>query len=467
MTKLVRAVRAVLDAGANLPFQTKMMLVRACRTFAILLACAAGVPSSAFAQAIAGVVHDASGAALPGVAVQAESSALIERVRTVVTDGSGQYRIEGLRPGSYTVTFRRAGFGPYVRDGVEITSAFTASVNAQLAPGAVAETITVTAPALTVDVRSAAAATTLRDDLVRALPTVRSYNALVVLVPGVTTSGNDVVTGTATTAFPIHGGRGNEGRLTLDGLTVGSPPSGNSATSYVVDAGATEEVTFATASGAGRERNRRTRHEHRAEDRRQRHPRLVSSRAAPARSSSPDNLTPALKQQGVTAADPAHQGLRRLGHARRTDRAGSSVVLRHRAPGRQHDRTARTSTTTSTPATRRSGSMRPTSSRREYSDRTFENASGRLTWQVTPRNKVSVFWDEQALCRTCTGATSGLSEPRAVSPEAVGVLGRPLRVTQATWSSPVTNRLLVDAGYGGDVLRRRQLRARRRIRRAI
>ena len=113
------------------------MLVHACRTFAILLALAAGVPCGAFAQAIAGVVHDASGAALPDVAVQAESSALIEKVRTVVTDGSGQYRIEDLRPGTYTVTFTRAGFGPYVRDGVEITSAFTASVNAQLAPGAV------------------------------------------------------------------------------------------------------------------------------------------------------------------------------------------------------------------------------------------------------------------------------------------------------------------------------------------
>jgi hypothetical protein len=63
------------------------MVVRACRTFAFLLGLAVGVPDAAFAQAIAGVVHDASGAALPDVAVQAESSALIEKVRTVVTDG--------------------------------------------------------------------------------------------------------------------------------------------------------------------------------------------------------------------------------------------------------------------------------------------------------------------------------------------------------------------------------------------
>ena len=67
------------------------------------------------------------------------------------------------------------------------------------------------------------------------------------LIPGVVTT-NDVVTGTTTT-FPIHGGRSNEGRLTLDGIIVGSPS--NSPTSYVVDAGVTEEVTFAGAGGLG------------------------------------------------------------------------------------------------------------------------------------------------------------------------------------------------------------------------
>src|SRR5688572_24159573 len=121
------------------------MLASACRTFAVLFALAAGVPCGAFAQAIAGVVHDASGAALPDVAVQAESPALIEKLRTVVTDGSGQYRIEDLRPGIYTITFVREGFSPHVREVVQVTSGFTASVNAQLALGPVTEAITVTA----------------------------------------------------------------------------------------------------------------------------------------------------------------------------------------------------------------------------------------------------------------------------------------------------------------------------------
>src|SRR5262245_32159774 len=128
------------------------MLGRACRMLAVLAPLAAGLPCGAFAQSIAGAVHDASGAALPDVTVQAESSALIERVRTVVTDGSGQYRVEDLRPGIYTITFKREGFRPHVREGVQITSAFTASIDAQLAAGGLDETITVTADTPVVDV---------------------------------------------------------------------------------------------------------------------------------------------------------------------------------------------------------------------------------------------------------------------------------------------------------------------------
>src|SRR5262249_13789025 len=90
----------------------------------------------------------------------------------------------------------------------------------------------------------------------------------------------------------------------------------------------------------------------------------------------------------------------------------------------------------------------PDLKRLEYSDRTFENTSARVTWQVSRRNKVTAFWDAQSLCRECTGATPGLSEPPRVSPEAVGVLGRRLDVAQAMWSSPATDRWLLEAGFG-------------------
>lgn len=78
---------------------------------AAVLLCAAFLPSAAYAQAsITGVVRDTSGGVLPGVTVEAASPVLIEKVRTVVTDGNGRYQIVDLRPGAYTVTFTLAGF---------------------------------------------------------------------------------------------------------------------------------------------------------------------------------------------------------------------------------------------------------------------------------------------------------------------------------------------------------------------
>src|SRR5712691_5330446 len=89
------------------------------------LAWFAVVPTAAFAQAvIAGTVKDPSGAVLPGVVVEATSPALIERVRTAVTDGTGQYRVEDLRPGVYTVTFTLQGFSTFRREGVELSGSF-------------------------------------------------------------------------------------------------------------------------------------------------------------------------------------------------------------------------------------------------------------------------------------------------------------------------------------------------------
>ena len=217
-----------------------------------LLVLLAGIPRAAFAQAaIAGSVTDPSDAPIGGVLVEASSPVLIEKVRTAVTDGSGHYRIEDLRPGIYKVSFTLVGWRPYQQDDVELRGSLTTSVNARLLLGPLTDSITVTGTVPVVDVHSVKHEVSLTGEVVRSIPTVRSYNALLVLVPGVVTSVNDTVTGTATTSFPIHGGRTNEGRLSLDGLTIGSPPNGNSATSYAVDAGNVLEVTFTTAGGLG------------------------------------------------------------------------------------------------------------------------------------------------------------------------------------------------------------------------
>ena len=91
----------------------------------VVVFCVVFLPAVAWAQSetgnIAGVVRDASGAVLPGVTVEAASPALIEKVRTVVTDSEGLYRIVDLRPGAYTVTFTLPGFSTFVRDGIELT----------------------------------------------------------------------------------------------------------------------------------------------------------------------------------------------------------------------------------------------------------------------------------------------------------------------------------------------------------
>ena len=104
------------------------------------------LPAAAFAQAaITGVVRDPSGAVLPGVTVEAASPDLIEKVRSVVSDDTGQYRIVDLRPGTYSVTFSLTGFSAFKREGIELSGTFIATVNAELKVGALAETITVSA----------------------------------------------------------------------------------------------------------------------------------------------------------------------------------------------------------------------------------------------------------------------------------------------------------------------------------
>src|SRR6187397_359484 len=122
---------------------------------AIALAVVVLLPELARAQAsIAGVVRDTSGAVLPGVTVEAASPALIEKVRSVVTDGNGQYRVVDLRPGVYALTFTLPGFSSVKREGIELAGSFTATVNADMRVGSLEETVTVTGQASVVDVQN-------------------------------------------------------------------------------------------------------------------------------------------------------------------------------------------------------------------------------------------------------------------------------------------------------------------------
>src|SRR3989442_6268473 len=183
------------------------------------------LPASAYAQAtLAGVVKDTSGAVLPGVTVEAGSPVLIEKVRTAVTDGSGQYRLPELPPGPYSLTFTLPGFATVKREGIELTGVAVTTINIELRVGTVQETITVTGETPIVDVQSARPGQVLNSEVIRNLPATRGYNAIVSMVPSI----NDGTTQQialipAMRIFYSHGGRGNEGRGQGDGLTIGGP----------------------------------------------------------------------------------------------------------------------------------------------------------------------------------------------------------------------------------------------------
>ena len=137
------------------------------------------LPEVARAQAaIAGVVRDSSGAALPGVTVEATSSALIEKVRTVTSDAAGQYRILDLPPGTYDVTFTMSGFRTMRRAGILLEGNFTAPVNGDLQLGSLEETVTVTGESPVVDVNSNRQTIVVNRDMLDAIPTsTRSLQA--------------------------------------------------------------------------------------------------------------------------------------------------------------------------------------------------------------------------------------------------------------------------------------------------
>src|SRR5687768_7927183 len=211
---------------------------RSARTLAIL-ALLVFVPSLASAQAqITGTVTDASGATLPGVTVEASSSALIERARAVVTDAAGQYRLVDLRPGAYNVTFTITGFSTFKREAVELPDNFVATINAEMRLGSLEETIVVTGESPIVDVQSVRRITVLRGETLRELPVARTYGSLLQMNPTVTATENrDVQMTPGRQFFSGAGGRANEGRVEVDGLSVGPPTAGGGSSSYNADVG--------------------------------------------------------------------------------------------------------------------------------------------------------------------------------------------------------------------------------------
>jgi hypothetical protein len=227
-------------------------MLRFTRVAVMLAGVVALVPTMVYAQAsITGVVRDSSGAVLPGVTVSAASPVLIERSREVVTDGGGQYRIVDLRPGTYAVTFTLTGFSTVVREGIELSGSFVATIDVDLKVGSLQETITVAGESPIIDVQRTTQQRVFDQKVIEAIPAGRSHIDLIVLIPGLAAAqpgrgGLADVGGTnnlQNTTFQIHGGRTSDTRLQLDGVRLGNVLSGGEFSNFVPDTGSTQEVT--------------------------------------------------------------------------------------------------------------------------------------------------------------------------------------------------------------------------------
>src|ERR1700730_8492569 len=227
---------------------------RLSRLLCVLFLCLTGSSLASAPASIAGTATDTSGAVLPGVTIDASSPALIERVRSVVTDGSGEYKIVDLRPGTYSITFTLAGFSTIKREGIELAGSFSATVNAELKVGADTETILVTAETPVVDVQNAIEQQVLPSAVIEAIPTSRTQFTTAVFVPGMTIStaqdvgGANSLAGT-TTSLSIHGGRAGDQRVLIDGLPTANNETTGNASNFLPNMGSTQELAVDYAAG--------------------------------------------------------------------------------------------------------------------------------------------------------------------------------------------------------------------------
>jgi len=211
------------------------------------------IPSVARAQsAIAGVVKDPSGAVLPGVTVEAASPALIEKTRVAVTDGSGLYNIQNLRPGTYVVTFTLTGFQTFKREGLELPGGFTATVDATMTVGALEEAVTVTGASPVVDVQSNVKSQVLPRDVLDSVPNAHTIQSVGQLIPGVTLTSPDVGGSVQMqqTYFSVHGFGASGTTVMMDGMVINSLQGDGAIQSYFTTAGSAEMV-YQTGGGGG------------------------------------------------------------------------------------------------------------------------------------------------------------------------------------------------------------------------
>jgi hypothetical protein len=398
------------------------------------------LPAFAAAQAagsIAGVVKDTSGAVMPGVTVEASSPALIERVRSVVTDSEGQYKIIDLRPGRYTVTFSLAGFSTVRREGIELSAGFTAAVNGELQVGTLEETITVAGQSPIVDTQNVTQQRVIQMHVIQALPNTGTNFAA--LTPGATRNtdvGGSSGADTGAT-FAIHGGRGQDTRRLIDGMRWNSMEVGNSGTGFYFDPTGAEEVSIQLGGNSAEfelggvqvnlipKTGGNTYHGY-----------LFGTFTNDTFNSTavPDDL----KARGlptIGAVDHVYDVSGSLGGPIRQDKLwffsahrwwGNSQFV----PGLYYNKNTA------------AWIYEPDLRRPAVNDSTNRHNNARFTWQIAQKHRLNLSWDQESNCVCHSGLTGSFS------PEGVHRwnFGPPNYLLQATWSFPMTSRLMFEAG---------------------
>jgi hypothetical protein len=428
---------------------------------AVFVAAVVLLPTLVSAQSLAGTVRDASGAVLPGVTVEAASPVLLEKVRTAVTDGTGQYRLENLVPGLYTVTFALPGFVTVRREGVEVSGAQVITISADLRVGGVQETITVTGETPVVDVHTSARTQKVIDnDVVSVLPASRGYGNILATVPGIQATGLNSGANPVMNFFTARGGRGNEGTVQIDGMNVGSAFNGGGVAGFGYDTANATEIQVTIAGGLGE-----------------------TDRGGPAFNMIPrtggnnfsgtyflsyagewaqgNNLDDELRSFGITEVPGLIKNWDTnfaMGGPIKRDRLWFFGNVRSfgshtDVPGLYGNANAG-NPNIFTYAEDRSIKARNANDKKI--------AAIRLTGQLTPRNKVQFYYDYQKNCSgssfTQDGQQCRHSGDDWVALGAIGGFGSNSpeagnqvwddreKIVQATWSSPVTNKLLLEAG---------------------
>jgi hypothetical protein len=406
------------------------------------------VPATLWAQqasGIAGLVRDNSGAVMPGVTVEAASPALIEKSRTAVTDGQGRYSITDLVPGTYSITFTLTGFNTVRREGISLTSGFTASVNADLQVGSLEETITVTGASPLVDTTNVRRQTVATRELLETLPvSTKNLQSLVTLTPG--WAGLADVGGRYTSEVgAFHGKSGT--KVSFDGMGMENS-DGNS--SYQLNAGVVAEMTAQT-SGISAEVNADGPVMNIIPREGSNKFNLTANGLFTNYKLESSNLSDKLRQRGVTSVNQTYQlydETLSVGGPIKKDKlwffgAPRTWGFSRAGAGAYWNKTQNVELTPPgaervvvlwTPYVDRP--LNETSGRHEW----YDSYLARMTWQASARNKFNVMHDFQTACN-CFGTSPTTAQ------EAVGDYKfQPNRLVQVTWSSPRTNRLLMEAG---------------------